>query len=112
LGAIVFLAALRPPDLIVWINLFAFGGMQATFLWPVVLGLYWQRANPQGALWSMVTGLGAYFALVIWVKRFLGMHVIVPTLAASLIVFIAVSMMTKRPEEGIVRVFFYKKKRG
>jgi sodium/pantothenate symporter len=112
LGTIVFLAALRPPDLIVWINLFAFGGMQATFLWPVVLGLYWQRANPQGALWSMVTGLGAYFALVIWVKRFLGMHVIVPTLAASLIVFIAVSMMTKRPEEGIVRVFFYKKERG
>jgi sodium/pantothenate symporter len=109
LGTIVFIASLRPPDLIVWINLFAFGGMQATFLWPVVLGLYWKRANPQGALWSMVAGLCAYFALVIWVKRFMGMHVIVPTLAISLVAFILVSLMTKRPEDGIVRIFFAKK---
>ncbi|MGX9366772.1 sodium/pantothenate symporter [Desulfoplanes sp. PS50] len=109
LGTIVFIASLRPPDLIVWINLFAFGGMQATFLWPVVLGLYWKRANARGALWSMVAGLCAYFALVIWVKRFMGMHVIVPTLAISLVAFILVSLMTKRPEDGIVRIFFAKK---
>ena len=109
LGTIVFIASLRPPDLIVWINLFAFGGMQATFLWPVVLGLYWKRANAKGALCSMFAGLISYFALVIWVKRFMGMHVIVPTLAISLVVFIAVSMMTRGPEQGILRIFFYKK---
>jgi sodium/pantothenate symporter len=112
LGTIVFIASLRPPDLIVWINLFAFGGMQATFLWPVILGLYWKRANARGALWSMIAGLGAYFALVIWVKRFMGMHVIVPTLAISLVAFILVSLMTKRPEDGIVRIFFAKKTGG
>jgi sodium/pantothenate symporter len=57
----------------------------------------------------MIAGLGAYFALVIWVKRFMGMHVIVPTLAISLVAFILVSLMTKRPEDGIVRIFFAKK---
>ena len=42
IGAIVFVAALEPPDLLVWINLFAFGGLEATFLWPLLLGLYWR----------------------------------------------------------------------
>jgi sodium/pantothenate symporter len=108
LGTIVFIAALRPPDLIVWINLFAFGGMQATFLWPVVLGLYWKRANAQGALWSMLAGLISYFAMVIWVKRFLGMHVIVPTLIISLLAFVGVSMKTRTPRKHIIRIFFQK----
>ncbi|WP_462324136.1 sodium/pantothenate symporter [Desulfoplanes sp.] len=109
LGTIVFIASLRPPDLIVWINLFAFGGMQATFLWPVVLGLYWKRANAKGALCSMCAGLASYFTLVIWIKRFMGMHVIVPTLAVSLVAFVVVSTLTRGPEEGILRIFFYKK---
>ncbi|GAU07670.1 sodium/pantothenate symporter [Desulfoplanes formicivorans] len=108
LGIIVFMASLRPPDLIVWINLFAFGGMQATFLWPVVLGLYWKRANAQGALCSMMAGLATYFAMVIWVKRFMGMHVIVPTLAISLIAFVVVSMKTREPRKHITRIFFQK----
>jgi sodium/pantothenate symporter len=31
--------------MIIWLNLLAFGGLQAVFLWPLVLGLYWSRAN-------------------------------------------------------------------
>ncbi|MFP1455668.1 sodium:solute symporter family transporter [Escherichia coli] len=27
----------------------AFGGLEAVFLWPLVLGLYWERANAKGA---------------------------------------------------------------
>ena len=30
-GVIVFIAALKPPSLLVWINLFAFGGLEAVF---------------------------------------------------------------------------------
>ena len=41
IGLIVFAAAIEPPDLLVWINLFAFGGLEAVFLWPIILGLYW-----------------------------------------------------------------------
>ena len=57
LGLIVFVAALNPPDLIVWLNLFAFGGLQAAFLWPMALGLYWSRAESWGALASILTGI-------------------------------------------------------
>ncbi len=36
------------PEMIIWLNLLAFGGLQAVFLWPLVLGLYWSRANGPG----------------------------------------------------------------
>ncbi len=106
LGVIVFLAAIQPPELIVWINIFAFGGMQAAFLWPLVLGLYWKRANAQGALASMVVGVGSYMFMVSSVKQFMGMNVIVPTLAISLVVFVAVSLMTKRSSDEVIDLFW------
>jgi sodium/pantothenate symporter len=109
LGIIVFGASFNPPDLIVWINLFAFGGMQAAFLWPLVLGLYWKRANASGALASMVAGVATYFYLVIYVKRVVGMHVIVPTLVIGLAVFVGVSLMTRKPDEEIINVFWGEK---
>lgn len=106
LGIIVFLAAVRPPDLIVWINIFAFGGMQAAFLWPLVLGLYWKRANAQGALASMVIGVGSYIYMVFKVKQFMGMNVIVPTLVIALIVFVVVSLTTKRSKDEVIELFW------
>ena len=49
-GLLVLLAARRPPEMIIWLNLLAFGGLEAVFLWPLVLGLYWERANAQERL--------------------------------------------------------------
>lgn len=106
LGIIVFLAAVRPPELIVWINIFAFGGMQAAFLWPLVLGLYWRRANAQGALSSMVVGVGSYVYMVSKVKSFMGMNVIVPTLVIGLVVFVLVSLVTRPTEEKAIDLFW------
>lgn len=60
IGVIVFLMALDPPDLLVWLNLFAFGGLEAAFIWPIVMGLYWKKGNKYGALSSMIVGVGMY----------------------------------------------------
>ncbi len=106
LGIVVFLAAIRPPELIVWINLFAFGGMEAAFLWPIVLGLYWKRANAPGALASMVVGVCSYVYMTSKVGSFMGMNVIVPTLVLSLAVFVVVSLFTRKPDEGIIAAFW------
>jgi sodium/pantothenate symporter len=104
-GIIVFAASFNPPDLIVWINLFAFGGLQAGFLWPLVLGLYWEKANAAGAFASMVAGISSYFYFMIFVKRFLGMHVIVPTLLIALVVFVVISLFTFREEDRMSEIF-------
>ncbi len=92
LGLIVFVAALNPPDLIVWLNLFAFGGLQAAFLWPMALGLYWSRAESWGALASMLTGISVFVCLTVLKIKIGGTHAIVPTLVLALLVFAAVSL--------------------
>lgn len=88
LGALLLLAAWRPPEMIIWLNLLAFGGLEAVFLWPLVLGLYWERANGTGALSAMVVG-GVLYAVLASIKLPLfGFHPIVPSLLLSLIAFL------------------------
>ena len=86
-GVLVFCASFNPPDLLVWINLFAFGGLEAVFLWPVVLGMYWRRANATGAVWSMAAGVAAFMLLSVFKVPMGGVHPIVPTCVISLFAF-------------------------
>ncbi|MEI2265319.1 sodium/pantothenate symporter [Erwinia sp. CGal63] len=87
LGLLLLLAAWNPPDMLIWLNLLAFGGLEAVFLWPLVLGLYWEKANAAGALSSMISGAGCYTLLASFSLQPGGFHPIVPALLLSLIAF-------------------------
>jgi len=87
LGLLLLLAAWNPPDMLIWLNLLAFGGLEAVFLWPLVLGLYWEKANAAGALASMLSGAGCYTLLASFSLQPWGFHPIVPALLLSLIAF-------------------------
>ncbi len=88
LGALLLLAAWRPPGDDHLVNLLAFGGLEAVFLWPLVLGLYWERANAAGALSGMIVG-GVLYAVLATLKiQYLGFHPIVPSLLLSLLAFV------------------------
>lgn len=89
LGLLVCALALDPPDLLVWINLFAFGGLEAAFCWPLLLGLYWSRANATGALCSSLVGVGSFLAISILKPPLGGVHAIVPSLLLALLAFLA-----------------------
>ncbi len=103
-ACIVFVAAMNPPQMIIWLNLLAMGALQAVFLWPLVLGLYWKHANAAGALSSMVFGLGSYVIFSVMKPDFGGMHIIVPTLALGLTSFIIVSLLTQpEPERDLAQ---------
>jgi sodium/pantothenate symporter len=106
IGLLVFAAALNPPDLLVWINLFAFGGLEASFLWPIVLGLYWKKANAAGAICSALAGLVCFFALNLLKVPLGGIHAIVPALLAGLAAFIAGSRLGRGPSAEVVRQFW------
>ena len=82
------LAAWKPPEMIIWLNLLAFGGLEAVFLWPLVLGLYWERANAKGALSAMIVGGVLYAVLATLNIQYLGFHPIVPSLLLSLLAFL------------------------
>ena len=88
LGILMMLAAWRPPEMIIWLNLLAFGGLEAVFLWPLVLGLYWERANAKGALSAMIVGGVLYAILATFNVQYLGFHPIVPSLLLSLLAFL------------------------
>src|SRR5690625_1603680 len=95
LGTIVLLLALNPPDLIIWLNLFAIGGLEAAFLWPIVMGLYWKKGNKYGALASMLTGIISYVIFEQWWPQPLGMHSVVSSLFLSLLAYVLFSLMIK-----------------
>ncbi len=101
LSLLVFFAALNPPDMIIWLNLLAFGALQAVFLWPLVLGLYWSKACAAGALVSMGSGILSYVTLNIMKPDLFGFHPIVPTLFFSLAGFVAVSFYKNAPKKAL-----------
>jgi len=88
IGLLLLLAAWNPPDMLIWLNLLAFGGLEAVFLWPLVLGLYWEKANAAGALSAMIVGAASYTLLAALHMQPAGFHPIVPALLLSLLAFI------------------------
>ncbi len=81
-------AALNPPEMLIWLNLLSLGGLEATFLWVIVLGLYWEKANASGAICSMICGLVSYVIIATFKISIFGFHAIVPALVIGLIGFL------------------------
>ncbi len=106
LGVITFVLTLDPPDLIVWVNLFAMGGLEAAFFWPTVLGLFWPRANAAGALAGTIGGMGLYLLLGILNVSVNGIHNIIWGLLGSLILFVIFTYCGKKPDAEIKTLFF------
>lgn len=108
-GVLVFAASFNPPELLVWINLFAFGGLEAVFLWPIILGLYWKKANAAGAVFSMLTGLTVFIFLSVFKVPLGGVHAIVPTLVFSFAAFV-IGARFGEPVSPEVRQLFWGEK--
>ena len=106
-GIIVFILSLNPPNLLVWINLFAFAGLEATFFCPIAFGLFWKKANATGAIASMIFGFITFIYLTVCKISILGMHNIVPVLLVSIIVFIIGSYIGDSTDDETIDIFFY-----
>ncbi|MBN1445793.1 MAG: sodium:solute symporter family protein [Candidatus Omnitrophica bacterium] len=103
-GLISFLLAIKPPVLLAWLIWMGIGVMLATFVVPILFGLYWKRANRQGAIWSMVAGFsaavifGAYDKFVVK----LPFHFSFLAFFISVFFMIVVSLLTKRPSGKLI----------
>ncbi|GAA5188840.1 sodium/pantothenate symporter [Ferrimonas gelatinilytica] len=80
--------ALDPPEMIVWLNLTAFGVLQVVFLWPLLLGLFWPKANATGAISAMLVGAGGFLYWTVTGERPFGLHPVVPALLLSGLAFV------------------------
>lgn len=87
ISVLLVFAALNPPDMLIWLNLLSLGGLEATFLWVILFGLFWKKANATGAIYSMVAGLSGYVVIAGLKLSVLGFHAIVPSLLIGLVAF-------------------------
>ena len=93
IGAIVFVFTLEPPDIIFFLNLFAMGGLECAFFWPLVGGVFCKWGTKQGAVAASLGGAAIYVFCYYFVKV-LGINAVVWGLLASGILYFVVSKAT------------------
>ncbi|OUW49482.1 MAG: cation acetate symporter [Candidatus Pelagibacter sp. TMED196] len=92
---------------VIWAFDFAMSGL----FFPLVLGVWWKRANAQGAVAGMLLGLAAGTAYLIWVRSggagFWGVTQLTFGIVGSLVSLVAmvvVSLITKAPDAATQRM--------
>lgn len=107
----IFALAISPPALLQLVITFGMGGMAAAFFFTLLVGIYWPRANEQGALASMLGGFVTYAvasAKILPVDITLGMHPVAVSMAVALALLIGVSLATPKPPKGVILTWFGK----
>lgn len=111
MGVVAITLALFPMDIVVWVNLFAFGGLESAFVWPIILGMFWRRFNTCGLLTSIALSLSVYAIFMIFKLPFFGCHSIVPAMLAGLIgafigTYIGSAILGQRMSNETHMIFF------
>ncbi len=106
IGIVVFVLSIVPPSVIWKINMFAFGGLETAFAWVLVCGLFWKRANKEGALLSMGGGVFAYCVAMAAGFKIAGLHQITIGITVALALMIIGSLVFKPTDERTLEVFF------
>ncbi len=106
IGVISILLAMYPQDIVVWVNLFAFGGLESAFLCPLVLGLFWSKMNSGGALLGVIFGLGLYTLCMATGFKFMGFHNILIGTLAGIVFSIIGSYIFRTEDKEMMKIFF------
>lgn len=93
IGVVTMLFTLKPPDIIFFLNLFAMGGLECAFFWPLVGGAFCKSGTKQGAIAASIGGCIVYVICYYFVK-IAGINAVVWGLLASGILYFAVSKAT------------------
>lgn len=117
-GAVLIsiLGGINPPAFVAQVVAFAFGLAAASFFPAIVLGIFWKRANAQGAAAGMVAGLAFTIAYMLYTLEVFGLqaneHILgispegigVVGAAVNFIVAIIVSKRTPPPDRSLMQL--------
>ena len=84
---------MNPPDIIWVLNLFAMGGLECSFMWPLVGGLFYKKGTRQGAVASSI-GAALTYVFCYYNVKILGINAVVWGLLMGGILYFVVSNMT------------------
>ncbi len=101
ISIVALVLAMTPDSSVLGLVSYAWAGFGAAFGPALVLSLYWERMNRNGALAGILVG---GITIVVW-KQLSGgwfdVYEIVPGIIFSTVAIIAVSMMTGEPEDAV-----------
>ncbi|AXF55352.1 sodium:solute symporter family protein [Salicibibacter kimchii] len=107
IGLVVMVISLNPPDFLVVLYTAAVGFMAASLFAPLVLGIWWKRANLTGAVIGLLVGAISYLIAFIGFDLPYNSEILV-ALPLSIVAMIGVSAVTDRPShEAINRMAAY-----
>ena len=92
-GVIVILLTINPPDIIFFLNLFALGGLECSFFWPLIGGLFWKKGTKQAAVSSSI-GAAATYVFCYYNVHVAGINAVVWGLLAGAVLYFAVGKAT------------------
>jgi SSS family solute:Na+ symporter len=72
----------------------------------LVGGILWKRATKSGAVAGTLGGTVYLVSGFVYKPLLLGLPPAIPTLLVNLILFVVISLVTSRPSEKVIRVFF------
>ena len=93
LGVIVMVLTINPPEIIFFLNLFALGGLECTFFWPLVGGLFWKKGTKQAAVASSI-GAAATYVFCYYNVAVAGINAVVWGLLAGGILYFGIGKAT------------------
>ncbi|HYW76913.1 MAG TPA: sodium/proline symporter PutP [Gammaproteobacteria bacterium] len=98
---IAFFVGINPNSLVLGLVAYAWAGFGAAFGPAIILALYWNRMNWQGALAGMIVGGVTVLVWHTWLLPmggFFGLYEIVPGFVFSAVAIVFVSMITPAPK--------------
>jgi sodium/pantothenate symporter len=82
------------------------GGLECTFLLPIVGGLFWKKANTTGVLLSIFGSLAVYIYMKAAAVSILGMDAVVISVAVSAVLFIVGSLFGRKPSKEVLNLYY------
>lgn len=92
---VVMVLTINPPDIIFMLNMFAFGGLECTFFWPLVGGLFWKKGTKQAAVCSSVGAIATYIFATYFIK-IAGINAVVWGLMVGAVLYFGIGFITGR----------------
>lgn len=105
-GAVVVFFTLHASKIIFFLNLFAFGGLECSFFWPLVGGLFWKKGTKEAALSSSLGAVAVYIFCHYFV-HIAGINAVVWGLLAGGIIYFTTGLVQNRqPDDDVMEKCF------
>lgn len=117
IGTAAMIVAINPPKFLQDIIVYVGSGLAASFLAPIVYGLYWRRVNAAGAMGAMIGGFSVHLAMYVtgyFVNgsffrpyQLFNFDPIIIGLFVSFVSGFVVTKLTAPPSDELVQKYFY-----